>query len=214
MQNEKKPLSRSQIYYRDNKDHHNEVTRAYYTNNKEDVDRKQRERYYADPEVTRQKRQEYYQKNKARMSARNNDWKRRNPDKVRQMHVEYYAKNKEAILERSKIYNQNNKKQVNKRQGVWRLKRTLASFGMTLDDYQRVLTRQKGLCAICQSPPREGRRLHIDHCHLENIFRGLLCDRCNWAMGKFGDDPDLLLKVRMYLIVTKANAHFSYEVAA
>lgn len=41
--------------------------------------------------------------------------------------------------------------------------------------------------------------LSIDHCHETGAFRGLLCSECNFGLGKFKDDPELLLAAVEYL---------------
>lgn len=50
-------------------------------------------------------------------------------------------------------------------------------------------------CAICGKETK----LHIDHCHRTNFVRGMLCFRCNTALGKFCDDPKLLERAADYL---------------
>ena len=39
----------------------------------------------------------------------------------------------------------------------------------------------------------------FDHCHLSDVFRGWLCDRCNKVLGLVNDNPDLLNKMIYYL---------------
>lgn len=77
--------------------------------------------------------------------------------------------------------------------------------GINLEEYNALLTSQKGLCAICQQPERYTfrgtlRSLAVDHCHKTNIVRELLCARCNLAIGLLEDDPELLAKCRDYLL--------------
>lgn len=48
-------------------------------------------------------------------------------------------------------------------------------------EYDRLLTKQNGVCAICGRPPKT-RKLHIDHDHKTGRIRGLLCVRCNRAL--------------------------------
>ena len=55
-------------------------------------------------------------------------------------------------------------------------------YGITLEDYENLFTHQKGLCAICGTPPKLF-RLSIDHCHSRLNIRGLLCVRCNGDLG-------------------------------
>jgi hypothetical protein len=76
-------------------------------------------------------------------------------------------------------------------------------YGITPEDYDVMLQKQKGKCAICdrhgQSPGNK-RLLDVDHCHKTGKIRGLLCNRCNQSMGKVKDDIDLLKKFLAYLI--------------
>ena len=39
----------------------------------------------------------------------------------------------------------------------------------------------------------------VDHCHKSGNIRDGLCQRCNAAIGLFGDDPALMLKAISYL---------------
>src|ERR1700752_5364959 len=73
-------------------------------------------------------------------------------------------------------------------------KRTLRKYQVPEETYDRMLEAQDGLCAICLGPPTEKRALAIDHCHNTGRIRGLLCLRCNTALGKFKDDPEILTR--------------------
>lgn len=80
-------------------------------------------------------------------------------------------------------------------------RRMLKAFGITVEYYEKMLRRQKGLCAICKQPERLGRRLAVDHCHETKKVRGLLCFKCNRALGGFGDSKILLKNAYKYLCV-------------
>ena len=74
------------------------------------------------------------------------------------------------------------------------------TYGITLDDYERMLDEQGGGCAICgRTEKEEGRRLAIDHCHTTNEVRGVLCGKCNQAIGMMDDDINRLKKAAKYL---------------
>jgi hypothetical protein len=72
------------------------------------------------------------------------------------------------------------------------------NYGLTLDDYQRMLDAQGGVCGICRRPPGK-RRLAVDHCHKNGNVRGLLCTRCNTGLGGLGDDPRQIAAALAYL---------------
>jgi hypothetical protein len=74
-------------------------------------------------------------------------------------------------------------------------------YGMTLDDYDAMLERQGGGCAICGTTEirGNGKRQSIDHCHDSNRVRGILCGNCNRGLGYFDHDPDVLAAAANYL---------------
>lgn len=57
-------------------------------------------------------------------------------------------------------------------------------FGITPEDYATMLEAQGGVCLICQAPPKK-HRLAVDHDHATGAIRGLLCSKCNSALGWF-----------------------------
>ena len=71
-------------------------------------------------------------------------------------------------------------------------------YGITLDEYDEMLAKQNGGCAICGTNTIRG-RFAIDHCHTTGKVRGLLCFDCNTGIGKLKDDPSLLLTAYNYL---------------
>jgi hypothetical protein len=77
-------------------------------------------------------------------------------------------------------------------------------FGIDLDQYNVMLDYQNDACAICGLPETyktKGniKNLAVDHCHTTNKIRGLLCVKCNTALGKFNDDIDILASAISYL---------------
>ena len=74
-------------------------------------------------------------------------------------------------------------------------------YGLSLEDYDKLLLLQGGHCALCNKTP-DGERygvLAVDHCHKTNRIRGLLCDIHNRALGAFGDNEEGLLKAITYI---------------
>lgn len=71
-------------------------------------------------------------------------------------------------------------------------------YGLSLQAYDGMLAAQKGVCALCLSPPVAGRVLHVDHCHKTRQIRGLLCCHCNWYLGRIDRDPALIDRLVAY----------------
>ena len=79
-------------------------------------------------------------------------------------------------------------------------------YGISVEEYDALLKAQGGMCAICKRPetrrigPEGGTRpLSVDHDHETNAVRGLLCSRCNSALGMLDEDPGLLAAAVAYL---------------
>ncbi len=70
-------------------------------------------------------------------------------------------------------------------------------FGITLGQYNLMFVAQNGVCAICQEATV--RYLSIDHCHRTGKVRGLLCSKCNAAIGFLHDDPRLIERAKHYV---------------
>lgn len=109
--------------------------------------------------------------------------------------------------EKLQIYNQRRKTEKD----IWRknnlskmnfskMKHVLKKYGATIENYLDQKKIQNDSCAICKTKEIDlDRRLVIDHCHKTMNFRGLLCDRCNRAIGQFEDNVDLLQSAINYI---------------
>jgi hypothetical protein len=78
------------------------------------------------------------------------------------------------------------------------------TYGITVELYAAMVAEQGGHCAICGQPESRFRgscaiELAVDHCHNSGLVRGLLCGRCNTALGLMRDDVQVLQKAIDYL---------------
>lgn len=73
------------------------------------------------------------------------------------------------------------------------------SFGITIEDYERMFVQQNGVCAVCSSPPAAKKALAVDHCHESGLIRGLLCDPCNTALGLLRECPTRMDALKAYI---------------
>jgi hypothetical protein len=78
-------------------------------------------------------------------------------------------------------------------------------FGISLIQYNRLLSEQNHVCYICKGTDDYSDNLAVDHCHKTNIVRGLLCRDCNRALGQFRDNVDNLQRAIEYLQRTPPN---------
>jgi len=115
-------------------------------------------------------------------------WAKDNPERAKQHQKDFYYKHKERMQ-------------------LKRTKRGLKKYGLTLIDYDTMLTAQDFRCKICGTTNPNGpddstarkTRFSVDHCHTTGKVRGLLCTKCNTGIGMFGDDMSLLASAISYL---------------
>lgn len=62
---------------------------------------------------------------------------------------------------------------------------------------QIMLIDQHFACAICFEDIEKS--AYMDHDHQSNYIRGLLCRKCNWGLGNFRDNTELLERAVEYL---------------
>jgi len=82
---------------------------------------------------------------------------------------------------------------------VYRRKR---AYGITSEEYERLLKSQNYCCAICNvhlDNTSFGVTGQLDHCHTTKIIRGILCSQCNTGIGNLKENEDILLSAIMYL---------------
>lgn len=90
-------------------------------------------------------------------------------------------------------------KECKKPASVYYARKTgLKKFGLTPETYEELQQKQNGVCAICEKQ-ETNKRLAVDHCHNKGYIRGLLCAKCNQALGLFSDDTKILNKAIEYL---------------
>lgn len=73
-------------------------------------------------------------------------------------------------------------------------------YGISLEEYEKLLRVQKGKCNICGAHESfEVKKLAVDHDHGSGKVRGLLCQRCNLMLGKFDENLSWLSQAAKYL---------------
>jgi len=76
----------------------------------------------------------------------------------------------------------------------------LRTYGISLDDWNRMFEEQNGCCMICKRHSMEiSRKLVVDHCHRTMKVRALLCQSCNNILGRVNDDVFILKDFIHYL---------------
>ena len=83
--------------------------------------------------------------------------------------------------------------------------RNIKRYGITANQYHEMSVAQQHLCKICNQ--KDKKRLSVDHDHkcckhagsCGKCIRGLICSRCNVALGMLNDDIAVLKAMIDYL---------------
>jgi len=76
------------------------------------------------------------------------------------------------------------------------LKRT---YGITHEQFDVLVKANKGRCPTCKKRMGKFARWAVDHCHRSRKIRGLLCGKCNCALGFANDNIETLTRMVRYL---------------
>lgn len=138
---------------------------------------KSRRYFEKDPDAYRRKKAAYARtpEERAKRIEYMRQWREKNRDKYNEWARQNAAKNRHKYPER-------------KRESHLRY-----FYNITQADYERMLADQDGKCSICGTdkptikPQEPGKHkwFQVDHDHGTGAVRGLLCIRCNTALGWF-----------------------------
>lgn len=120
--------------------------------------------------------------------ARDRAYRAADPERVRRQNQKHYSRHGDKVRACSRRY------------------KFEKIYGLTEDDFNRMLEQQDGRCALCRRPfgtASKSEKPHIDHCHDTGVVRGLLCSMCNMGIGCLKDNPDIIRRAADYLEVRR-----------
>jgi predicted restriction endonuclease len=117
---------------------------------------------------------------------------------------QYRDNNKEQIKAQNKKWRDANKEKIKSSHEITKESRSIKAkerkYGITVEQFNTLVDKQKSLCAICGIHSDETKiGLYVDHCHISGDIRGLLCQKCNNALGLFNDSLALVKRATYYL---------------
>lgn len=117
----------------------------------------------------------------------------------RAQHRRWYQKNRKKILEKAKTPEERAKNRERARRLRQRRPSVYQDYKVALQEAEAGRPKTD-YCEICG---RTDLRIHFDHCHQRNIFRGWLCSNCNTVLGLVREDANCLRQLIAYLERTK-----------
>src|SRR5882724_3458295 len=160
----------------------------------------------------REYQRRYRETHRDEIRAAQRAWKAANREQVRAAGRKYAAENRVRLRENSRRWYAANREHSKAQHQAWRAahpeqwqklsregrrRYVLKQYGLTVAEYDLLLTTQDGKCAICHRAEwkrQHGklRRLSVDHDHATGRRRALLCHRCNGLLGHAEDDAAVL----------------------
>lgn len=141
---------------------------------------------------------------KEKQAAAAKRYTEKHPDRVREQKADWYERNRQRSLDRvAKWRKENPEAEFN---GHLRRK-----YGITREQYNAMLEKQCGKCAICGGSPvgrvkgRPATRFDVDHDHETKAVRGLVCHPCNVMLGQARDRIEVLQAAIFYLQCSRSH---------
>ena len=110
---------------------------------------------------------------------------------------------RECISEKGRSYRrlhpEYQKQYDQKRKSYRSAKRIQDLYGLTSEEFKKILIWQGEQCAICWTKHPGDKNWNVDHDHKTGKVRGLLCRKCNLMLGFAKDSANLLSRGIQYL---------------
>jgi len=132
----------------------------------------------------------YRATDKGKANDKKHDLKQRNTPKRK----EYLKMNEQ--LPKTKARRKSYKEKPENKEKKY-IKSLMRFYNITKEDYNKMFDNQTGRCAICFC--ESNIKLCVDHNHTTGKVRGLLCKKCNSAIGLLKDNTEFLYRAIKYL---------------
>jgi hypothetical protein len=113
-----------------------------------------------------------------------------------------------SSAEVKRAWAQRNKHRVTEINRNYRMRR---EYGISPERFHEMYESQDRRCAVCKKQFGSKSEANIDHCHATRWVRGLLCNKCNTAIGLLGDDLEIIKSASAYLAANITPTDFVFE---
>lgn len=141
----------------------------------------------------------HYEANKEKYKARSKAWREANPERYKELTAKHNAANREKMIARSAAWYQENRAKASKNSR----KNKLKGYGLTPEQFTAILRYQEGQCPICERFLGITTTPSVDHSHATGSVRGILCRKCNAALGMLEDNPGNVERALEYLSMSR-----------
>ena len=141
-------------------------------------------------EKTKAYKQRYYREHAEEAKAYTRRYRQEHAEEISARRRRYRQEHAEEIKTYRRHYQKDHTKKIKARKRIRR-------YGLDQIGFEALMERQEGTCALCRKPFNT--TPCVDHCHDTGRVRGLLCHRCNRALGGFDNDPAILARAAVYV---------------
>lgn len=145
--------------------------------------------------------------NPAKVKAYSRKWRETHPEQKRESVLRDRKVHAERCKATAQEYRDSHREQTRAQDRKWteahREQRQISelkrNYGLTTEEAEQILVKRRaGVCEIC-GENRSKRALGVDHDHTTGEVRGVLCGKCNLALGYMEDNPAWLRKLADYV---------------
>lgn len=109
----------------------------------------------------------------------------------------HYKAKRDSVLKRVRKYRKGNPDKI-------KHTKLMQTYGISFAEYNVILASQNGVCAVCEREERaiwrgQKTRLAVDHDHSTGAVRGLLCQKCNRALGLLEENVRHMARLIEYI---------------
>ncbi len=153
-----------------------------------------RERYAAKRAVIRKRQKEYYATHRGEILARTSKWQK-------ELRINHGEEIRARDRDREAGYKEHRQEYRREHKEDRKTRDLKQKYGISPEEFVLLLKEQDNRCAICRSNDWGGvnKAPVLDHIHGTSIVRGILCSRCNLALGLLGDTYEGLERALKYL---------------
>lgn len=149
---------------------------------------------HKDPEKERERQCRFRKEHPEKSREYTKRWRAKNPERAKAITKQWREENKDRFLAIQRKYRDNGGREREKERQMRRF------YGIGFAEYEAMLAAQDGVCGICRGTEPTGAMFNVDHDHTTGAVRGLLCRKCNVAIGLLGDDPGRVTAAVNYLM--------------
>ena len=153
----------------------------------------------------------YRRKYRKKIQKYKESYRRQHRKELNEKQKQYYRENREKKLEYSKKYYSEHRSEVLEyfrkryKNPEVKLRQKARSrqkrYGLSSIEYNKMINKQKNKCAVCPTKLSKlpSKQVHVDHDHKTGKVRGLLCQKCNLALGLLKENLLIVRSLLKYL---------------